>query len=809
MIRNYFLVALRQLQRRKVFTAVNVLGLTFGLTAFLLIMEYVAFEWSFNRFHVHRTQLYRVLLTESSDEPNFTIPPGLGPVLQENLTGVVASVRMTNNISGGVVTYTDPAGNVPIKSFREDKIDYVDGNFLEVFTFPLQHGQSSLARPGTLALSASQAKKYFGKQDPIGKTLRVNNQFGNTDFEVTAVFEDMPAASDLQLDILLSMQTLATPAGRNSNDWAAPDNLDNGFANTYLLLHPDANPQTLEREFAGLIKMLKPKEDIAMILQPLLDMHLAPSFDDPLPTFGNLALVAFLLGIAVLILLIAWVNYVNLSTAQSLRRAREVGIRKAVGAQRGQLVQQYLLETLLLTGIAVLLAFGCVQIFQNYFNDFTGKDLSLHMLNAGWFWAGTVLLVILSTLTAGGYVAGVVSSFEPVKALRSSLNRSVGSLLLRKGLVVFQFVVSICLIISTTVLYRQLSFMKQQDLGMQLHQLMAVPGPVINSADRNEKVQVFKNALAGLPFIDKYSASNGIPSAGYNFFADGFTSSYSAPGDEKQSYGMLMVDERYFDTYGITLAAGKTFTPEMVQQGFGGDYLILNEKAARTLGFEPAVSAVGQRIRWGEGDYEIQGVVKDYHHASLQQPIGPIVFIAQQSSGYFTMRITTDYLPEKIAQVAQYYNKSFPGNPFDYFFLDDRFNQQYQSEQQFGKVFTAASALAIFIACLGLFGLTAYAAESRIKEIGIRKVLGATVQHVVLLLSRDFLRLVIIALLVSVPLTWYAAEHWLQGFAYRTEVHWWLFAGAGAVALSIAWLTVSFHAIKAALANPVDSLRNE
>lgn len=373
----------------------------------------------------------------------------------------------------------------------------------------------------------------------------------------------------------------------------------------------------------------------------------------------------------------------------------------------------------------------------------------------------------------------------------------------------FQFVVSCCLIIGTAVLYRQLDYMQTQDLGMNLEQLLVVQGPSITSDDQGERVQVFKEALDRLPFVEQYSASHSVPSGGYNFFAAGFTSLHPAPGDEKKSYAMAIVDGNYFDTYGITLAAGQPFTPEMVQRGWQGNHLILNEKAAQALGFEPAATAVGQRILWGDGDYEIQGVIKDYHHASLRQPIDPIIFLPNPSSGYFTLRMTTHNLPAKLAQIAQQFGDIFPAEPFDYFFLDEQFDQQYRSEQQFGQVFTAASALAIFIACLGLFGLAAYAAEARTKEVGIRKVFGATVQNVVLLLSKDFLKLVALALVLSVPLTWYAADRWLQDFTYRTEIHWWLFALTGALALGIALVTVSFHAIKAALANPVQSLRDE
>ncbi|SDK02084.1 putative ABC transport system permease protein [Catalinimonas alkaloidigena] len=419
MIRNYLLVAFRHLQRRKGFTLLNVLGLALGLAAFLLILEYVAFEWSANRFHANRDRLYRVLLASPTNEPDFHIPPGVGPGLQENLSGIASSVRVAEGISGGVVTYTAPRSDAPparteaaLKSFREERAAYVDGNFLEVFSFPLVAGQASLAAPNALALSASEATKYFGETNPIGQILTVHNQFGNTDYTVTGVFEDMPATSDLQLDMLFSLQTLYNPANRNGNDWAEPNNWDNGFLHTYLLLQPEANPATLEKEFVSFRERIRPQDEIRMVLQPFTQIHLAPSFDYALPTFGNLALVVFLLGVALLILLIAWVNYINLSTAQALRRAREVGIRKAIGAQRGQLVGQYLLETLLLTSGAAVLAFGAVQAGQGAFNAFTGQPLSLRVLNQGWFWAGTLLMIGSSTLMAGGYVAGVPVRFS-------------------------------------------------------------------------------------------------------------------------------------------------------------------------------------------------------------------------------------------------------------------------------------------------------------------------------------------------------------------------------------------------------------
>ncbi|MEO5681387.1 MAG: FtsX-like permease family protein [Chitinophagaceae bacterium] len=516
------------------------------------------------------------------------------------------------------------------------------------------------------------------------------------------------------------------------------------------------------------------------------------------------------MAVSLLILLIAWINYINLSTVQAMRRAKETGVRKVLGARRSQLTVQYLAETFLITFLSVAVSFVMVQLLQALFNTFTGKQLSLQVLNHGWFWAAVFQFILLGSVLSGGYVAFVLSSFKPVNALRGhTLHKSTG-FSLRKGLVVFQFTISIVFIISTIILYNQLQYMKTTDLGLNLKQLLVIKGPTVTIEDRTAKSIAFKNALAGLSFVKKVSASNDIPGKGYNFSADGITRLNPQPADEKKSYRMFIADENFFDTYDIKFEQGNSFSTAEAGLGWSkANKLILNEKAAAQLGFEKNENITGKKIIWAGKQYEIAGVVKDYHHLSLQTAIEPVVFLPSVSSYFYTIQTDLSNLPQKINTLNNLYKTYFSGNPFEYFFANETYNRQYATEQQLGNVFIGAALVAIIIACLGLFGLAAFTAQQRTKEIGIRKVLGASITNIATLLSADFVKLVLISIIIASPLAWWAGNKWLQDFAYRSSIGVWIFVAAGLIALLIAIVTVSFQAIKAAAANPVKLLRNE
>lgn len=800
--------------RNKVFSFINIVGLALGIAAFAFILQYISFEQSVNQFHANLPQLYR-LLAETQNEgktiyyPN--VPPGLAAIAKNQFGEIKATCRVTEGIARGIVKYDNNTNN--IQSFREDNLAYVDGNFFEVFSFPVKQGNANaLKKPDCVVISERYAQKYFGQESPLGKVITLYNQFGEHNYTVSAIYQDFPNNSDIKFDMLFSLQTLANPANLNENGWAALDNLDSEYLTTYLQLEEQANPQQLERKFNDFKKKLKPQWEKVFHLQPLSSIHLGQSLDDPYTTSGNLSFVYLLGGVAMLILLIAWFNYVNLSTVGSLKRAKEVGVRKVIGASRGQLIKQFLGESLLLNAGGFILALAMIELFQRPFNELIGKELSLSSIGQGYFWLLGICLLIIGALASGSYTAFALSGFKPTETLKGVFTKSGKGAWLQKSLVVFQFSISIALIATTLVLYRQLQFMQTQELGMNLEQVLVIKGAEIGrDSSFKSRNGSYKNALSQLSYVKTLATSNTVPSNWYNFQTDGITKLSPKPDDDKKNYNIAIIGERYFDTYGIRLVAGQGFVIADCERKWNDvNKLVLNETAIAQMGFASAQAAVGQRIKWGDDKtYELIGVVKDYHHGGLKEAIQPIIFFPQTGSVFYSLRLTTDQVQSKMGELERLYKQSFPGNPFEYFFANEQYNRQYQTEQQYGRIFTTASLLAIFIACLGLFGLAAFTAEQRTKEIGVRKVLGASIRSIVGLLSKDFLKLVFIAFVIAIPIVWYFMHKWLQDFAYRTDLSWWIFGGAGMLAMLIAFFTVSFQAIRTALTNPVKALRAE
>lgn len=807
MLKNNLKIAFRTLWRNKAFSAINMFGLILGFLVFILITEYVAFEWNSNRFHKNFNQLSRLSFLHKSGESSYYLPPGFGPMLKSNVADVKQVIRIGENVGNGVLS----VGIANAKhSFREEHVSFVDGNFFKVFSFPLIQGNGSLNEPQTMALSKSTAIKYFGNINAVGKILKVNNQFGNIEYTVTGVYEDMPQNSDIKADVVLSFKTLESAALRNRNDWADPTDLGSEYVFIYVLTNNNTGLNRLSALATGLWHKVKPDGKNDQVgFQPLENIHIAPNFGYQFQTYGSLMLIVSFLSVAFLIIVIAWVNYINLSTAQALNRSREVGVRKVLGASRGQLTLQYMSETFVLTLISLVIALLLVTLVQGAYNNFLEKKLSLAVLNAGWFWLGGAALIIVGTLLAGSYVSWVLSSFNPLKTIRGKALVTVGGVSVRRGLVVFQFVTSIVFIIATIVLYEQLRYMQYQDLGMKVDQRLAITGPsVINSSQINNSI-AFENEVKQLPFVKQVSASNNIPGQGYNFSTSGIIKANANPGDEKKSYAMLIIDDQFFTTYDIRVKYGAGFTHQMLEHGWPKTKkVILNEAALRQLGYADDDAVIGQKINWGS-DFEIVGVVKDYHHLGLHEQIKPMIFLPAVADGFFTLKVEPGNMNSQIARLKAVYQRCFPGEPFSYSFLDEVYDKQYKGEYQLGKIFIAAAFTAVLIACLGLLGLAMFAARQRTKEIGIRKVLGANVLSLVNLISADFLKLVAIALLVAAPIAWYLMHRWLEGFAYRITIQWWMFAIAGLLAVLIAFVTVSTQAMRAALSNPVKSLRSE
>ncbi len=808
MLKNYFKIAFRNLWRNKLYSFINISGLAMGIAAFLLILEYVSFEKSVNHFHKNVSSIYRLLNEDTKGQTWPQVEPGWAQKAKESFPEIIAYCRFEEGVGQGIVRRDDDKG----ESFRESNIGYAEGNFFSFFSFKIKNGSASaFNKPNVVFISQAAAEKYFAKEDPIGKSLTLFNQFGKSVFTVAGLYT-IPVNSDIKYNMVFSLETLKNPANLNDNSWAQLDNLNSQYINTYFQLSDGTDYKKTEQKLIILRNQLKKDKDgVQFRLQPLTNVHLSASLSDTYQTTGNLKYVYILGIIALLILAIAWFNYINLSTANSLKRANEVGVRKVVGASQRSLVMQFLGESLLVNVIGFALALIIVQLIQPLFNDIIGKELSLAVLLYSPVWLLGLILLLLGSLLSGAYTAFSLSGFNPVETLKGKLHKSTKGATLRKSLVVVQFSISIALLLATALIYQQLNYMQDQNLGVNTEQLLVIRGPEVgkDSTYKNRRT-AFWNSIAQQSFVKEYCLSGTIPGNNYNFATSGFTQPGSKKGDELNSYSFAIIDNRYLGTYQITLKAGRNFTPAECNVDWNDNSkVILNEKAIEELGFASAENALRTKIQWDERPLEIIGVVKDYHHAGLQKAIDPIIFYPQSNSAYFTIRLSSDQVQSHIAKLQSLYKTYFTNNPFEYFFADENFNKQYITEQQYSRLFTTASVWAIIIACLGLFGLATYTVESRTKEIGVRKVLGASVFSISQLLSKDFIKLVLVAIVIASPIAWYVMHKWLQDFAYRIHISWWVFVLTAIAVIVVALATVCFQGIKAAIANPVKSLRTE
>ncbi len=813
MLHNYITLAIRNLRKNGSFTIINLLGLSLGMTAFILIFQYISFEKSVNGFHTNLPDIHRMLIEDKNGVMTDGVAAGLPALAKQQLGEIKEYCRLAegSNLGNGVIGIGDaPNAN---QSFKENKFAYAEGNFFQVFSFTIHEGdRNSLQKSNTVAISTSTAKKYFGGENALGKVITLNNQFGKTLYTVSLIFDDIPENSDFQYDLLFSIQTLANKANLNGNDmWASLDGLNSRWLSCYLLLQPNQNSIAIEKKLSAILRQVNPENPETIRLQPYAHQHLAASLGDQFPTTGSLGFIYLLSGIAILILVIGWFNYINLSTAASLKRAKEVGIRKVAGATRKQLILQFLGESLIINILAFCVALAMVNLVQGNYNYFIGKNLSFNVFATSSLWVWGILLIVIGSLLSGAYTSFSLSAFKPAQILKGIFSKSGDGIWVRKSLVVVQFTISIVLIACTLILQNQLHFLQNENLGMKLNQLLVINGAEAGKDETfKERNAGFENELSRLSFIENYSRSFSVPIEGYNYSTPGITRQNPAPGDEKKIYAIAYTDYRYFNTYSIPLASGNNFTEALGSaESENRDKVIINEQAVKELGYVSNEDAIGNKIVMDTREYQVIGVVKDYHHLSLRQAIDPIIFFPRNNGNIYTAKINVNNISANIEVLNALFKKYFPGNPFDYYFLDDKYNQLYHTEQQYANLFTLASGLAIFIACLGLFGLASFTVEQRIKEIGIRKVLGANISQIALLISKDFIILVLIAIFIATPLAWYAMDQWLADFAYRTEITWWIFGIAGGVAILIAIITVSTQSLKAATSNPVNSLRSE
>ncbi len=810
MIKNYLLVALRSFVKHKAFTFLNVTGLTLGMVASILILQYVKYERSFDSFHSRSKDIYRVQYDFwQAGKLRFQCAaavPAVGPALKNNFPEVERFTRLYP--ISGVVSYNSPTHG--LIAHREEKIQITDTSVFKVFDWKILKGdpENLLRGPNKAVISEAAALKYFGNEDPIGKNISLGS---DRHYEVTGVFANVPGNSHIKFDFLLSYESLYEPNVPVSENGAETSWGWYDF-NTYVLLRPGTDVTALQAKWDDFVfktrhelwENRKVKQDF--ILQPILDIHLyANLLQESQPEErGDGDSVYALTFIAFFILIIAWVNYINLATARSFDRANEVGVRKALGAQATQLMRQFLAESFLVNFLASIVALAAVRALWPTFADLTGRPIPVSYILDSDFWMLFGTLFLIGTLLSGFYPALILSRFKPVVVLKGKIMRTPQGGMLRKGLVIFQFVASVVLIVGSIVVYQQLSFMRTQKLGVDINQTLVVKGPGIIDTTFRLKSESFKSEVMRLAGVKSVTSSSNVPGDEI-FWASGVQRLVGGPEGAISGY-TVGIDRDYITAFGLELAAGRSFD---IQHTDEAQHVILNRAMAEALDFANPEDALGQRIVQGD-TLEVVGVLENYHQMSLKEAVVPLVFrYTPDFANFYAIKLDHENANAVLSALEGPWNRFFPGNPIDYFYLDQFFNRQYESDKQFGTIFLIFTILAIFIACLGLFGLASFLATQRTKEIGIRKVLGSSTSNIVLLLSRGFIQLVLVAILIAWPLAWYAMENWLQGFPYRIGLNplWFILAGFGVVA--IAFLSVGFQTLKAALLNPAKTLKYE
>jgi putative ABC transport system permease protein len=809
MLKNYIVIACRNLFRHKVFSFINIVGLSIGIAASLLLLQYVAYERSYDRFHSNGHNIYRIRhdiykkgIIESRSAISYY---GAAVAIKENFQEVLRFVRLHR--ADGMFNYYRDNGEVI--SHYETKAFYADSTFFDVFSFPLVlgHKDKILRSPNSLIISASAAKKYFGDSNPLGKTISLTTEWAGGQYTVEGVFHDIPENTHLKFDFLFSIHNLLSNGQFKNGAWY----WTNFY--TYLVLKPDTDPTAFQQKLSSVIDthlgrhLRKINSEEKFMLQPLTDIHLHSDLGAEIALNGDYRIVSFLLLISFFIIGIAWLNYINLSTAKATERAREVGLRKVMGSNKTQLIKQFLVESSVLTSLSVVIALFLFVIILPHFNQLAGKEVMSELTGQNGFWIVTAIILILGSFLSGVYPAFVLSSFNPLATIKGKFIRNVGNAFLRKAMVVFQFGAAILLMIATMTVFRQLEFMRSQDLGFDISHKVIVRGPrLIKDESYLNTMDNFKNILKGYSDVKSVSASSEVPGKEI-FWANEFRLGTESE-NVRRITSILAVDEDFIPSYDIKLIAGRNFMKDHTTD-FGAA-VIINESALSLLGFEDPELIIGENLILADQSKKIIGVVKDFHQMSLKQSKAPTVFqYIPWRQDYLTVSTNSKNLRATMASIENVYHDIFPENAFEYFFLDDQFNQQYQAEERAWKIFILSSALAILIACMGLFGLSSFMTIQRTKEVAIRKVLGATVTNITVLLSRDFIMLVLISFAVAAPVSWYLIDQWLQDFAYRINIPWWAFLLSGLLTLVIAFLTVSFQSVKAAFKNPISSIKVE
>ncbi len=813
MIRNYLKVAFRNLIKRKVFSLINILGLAIGMAVCLMIILFIQSETGYDAFQQNGDHVYRMVLERKYPGRSTSyaiIPPSIGEAVKREFPEVRENTRMfdLSNNAGFALTIGD-------KVFEERNVYAADSNFFRVFSCNAVAGDplTALIKPNSVVITQAAADKLYGG-NALGKLFVTEVNNAKVSYQVNAVVKNWPVNSHFHFDVLIS--SLSFP------QLAKPDYV--GFAAyTYLLLDKNSTAASLEQKFPIIIKkyvagsiaqnfgetyeqFVREGNGYHYYLQPIKQIHLTSNLEAELSPNGSVTAVYIFAAIAIFILLLACVNFVNLSTSLSVERAKEVGIRKTFGSERKSIINQFLLESVLISLFSMAVAFALVAFFIPFFNQLSGKSISINYFFVPVHFFALLLFSIITGVIAGIYPAFVLSSFNPIMVLKGRFKSNKQGLLLRNGLVVFQFAISIILIIATITVNRQMGYMMGDKLGFNKDHVI-----IINNAfGLKQNTQAFKDELLKIPGVSEISKASTIP-GGDGFF--GVT--YQPVGSKKPVTGRgIVADENYAKLLGLEVVKGRFFSKDFPSDTSS---VVLNETAVVELGLK---NPIGQRLSSPDLNrpgapplvFTVVGVVGDFHYQSLHQKITPLIFNYTKQAALanlIAVRVRSDDFQSVLKQIENNWNTYVKDQPFHYSFLDQKIAEQYLSEQTTQRLFTIFSALAIFIACIGLMGLAAFATQQRVREIGVRKVLGASVAGIITMLSVDFLKLIVWSVLLAFPVAWWCAHNWLQNFAYRIDVSWWIFALAGTLSVVIAMLTISFQAIKAAMANPVRSLRSE
>lgn len=807
MIKNYILVAIRTIRKSKGFSLLTISGLVVGMVAFAMIMQYVLFELSYDKFQQKSEDTYRVAFTVNGKDKEAvsyatTFLP-IASLMKDEFPEVKAYNRILYLDRHAVVTYED-------KIFQQENVIYADPSFYTFFDYPLLQGdaQRVLHEPNTVVISESLVKKYFGDKNPIGQFIRLNEEFNELNLLVTGIHKDIPSNTHLKPKMVVSLKSIETLPETVSNTWSWPIYLN------YIQLQEDTHPASLESKLSKFavqhIQRNDQKRQYSFFLQSLSGIHLHSHLQYEIEENGNSTMVYLLLFSAILILIIAYVNYINLTTTKSLSRAKEVGVRKVLGSRNGELISQFFIEAGSVNVLALLIAMGTAYIVQPYFQDFTGIEFDLTIIKTPEFWTVMATCLVVGTFLSAFYPSWILASFKPIQALKGE-SKSLRGLFARKMLVTLQFSATIGLMIYTFAVFLQVDLMRSESSGIDINPILIVNAPrVVEKSGRTDSVKhledPFKTKSLLIAGVDNVSVSSSIPGVWISK-ARGL---YRIGNEQEKdlTYYTLGVDFDFLETYSLQLLAGRYFSE---QYGSDDDAIVLTENAMQQLGFSDPEEALAERIHMGGKDREIIGIVRDYHHLSLREDYLPVIFYPEwEHLEFYSIKVEDiQAIAAVLAQLEAQWKAVYPSNPFEYNVLHAGFQNQYKADIKFGKLFNLFTILAILLACLGLFGLVSFITQKRTKEIGIRKVLGSTTLDMAILLARDIGGLLLLAGLIAAPLAYFALARWLSEFAFRIDLSWWIFAVPLMMVVVLALVSISYQIINAAMMNPVKSLKYE